>query len=69
MPGSPGTDGRSEVWSVHFVAGDSITVTLPGTVVWNYGAAPVFTPGSEYWLLFTPMLNGRVLGVWNEVEA
>jgi len=30
---------------------------------------PVFTPGSEYWLLFTPLLRGKVLGVWNEVEA
>ena len=64
-----GIDGRSEAWSIHFVAGGSITVALPDTVVWNYGATPVFTPGSEYWLLFTPMLNGKVLGVWNEVEA
>lgn len=63
------SDGRSECWSIHFVAGDSITVTLPDTVVWNYNATPVFTPGSEYWLMFTPMLNGKVLGVWNEVEA
>lgn len=61
--------GRSEVWGIHFVAGDSITVALPETVVWNYNATPVFTPGSEYWLLFTTMLNGKILGVWNEVEA
>jgi len=63
------SDGRSEVWGIHFAAGETITVTLPASVVWNWGAAPVFTPGSEYWLLFTPLLNGRVLGIWNEVEA
>lgn len=62
-------DGRCEVWGIHFAAGETITVTLPDNIVWNYNAAPVFTPGSEYWLLFTPMLNGKVLGVWNEVEA
>ena len=59
----------NEAWSIHFVAGDTITVTLPASVVWNYGATPVFTPGSEYWLMFVPLLNGKVLGVWNEVEA
>lgn len=62
-------NGRREGWSIHFVAGTTILVMLPDSVVWNYGAAPVFTPGSEYWLLFTPLLNGKVLGVWNEVEA
>lgn len=64
-----GTDGKSEGWSIHFVAGSSVTVVLPDTVVWNYGASPVFTPGSEYYLMFAPMLNGKVLGVWNEVRA
>jgi len=62
-------NGKSETWGIHFKAGETISVTLPDTVIWNYGAAPVFTPGSEYWLLFAPMLDGRVLGVWNEVEA
>jgi len=62
-------NGFADTWGIHFVAGETITVTLPDSVVWNYGATPVFTPGSEYWLLFTPMLNGKVLGVWNEVEA
>lgn len=61
--------GRREGWSIQFAAGDSITVTLPNSVVWNYGATPVFTPASEYHLMFTPLLNGKVLGVWNEVEA
>ena len=61
--------GRREGWSIQFAAGGSITVTLPDSVVWNYGATPVFTPGSEYHLMFTPLLNGKVLGVWNEVEA
>ena len=51
------------------MAGDTITVALPDKVVWNFRAAPVFTPGSEYHLMFEPMLNGKVLGVWNEVEA
>ena len=64
-----GTDGRSELWSVQFVAGDAITVVIPDTVVWNYGATPVFTAGSEYTLVFTPLLSGKVLGLWNEVEA
>lgn len=63
------TSNRSEVWSIRFLAGDTITVALPDTVVWNYGATPVFTPHSEYHLMFTPLLNGKVLGVWNEVEA
>lgn len=62
-------NGRSEAWSIRFVAGSSITVALPDTVVWNYGATPVFTPGSEYSMMFASMLNGKVLGVWNEVEA
>lgn len=66
---SAGADGRSEVWSIQFIAGDGITVALPDTVIWNYGATPVFTAGSEYTLVFTPMLSGKVLGVWNEVEA
>lgn len=60
---------KEAYWSISFLTGDTITVMLPDTVVWNYNAAPVFTPGSEYWLLFTPLLNGKVLGVWNEVEA
>jgi len=60
---------KSEAWSIRFAAGNGITVTLPDTVVWNYGATPVFTPGSEYSLMFTPLLSGKVLGVWNEVEA
>ena len=63
------SDGKSQCWSIHFVAGSSITVVLPDTVVWNCGASPVFTPGSEYYLMFTPLLNGKVLGVWNEVRA
>lgn len=62
-------NGRREGWSIQFVAGTTILVMLPDSVVWNYGATPVFTPGSAYWLLFTPLLNGKVLGVWNEVEA
>lgn len=62
-------NGRSEAWSIRFVAGAPVTVTLPDTVVWNYGATPVFTPGSEYCLMFAPLLSGKVLGVWNEVEA
>lgn len=64
-----GPNDRSEAWSIRFVAGASITVALPDRVVWNYGATPVFTPGSEYCLMFAPLLSGKVLGVWNEVEA
>lgn len=64
-----GTDGKSAAWCIQFVAGTGITVMFPDTVVWNYGATPVFTAGSEYTLAFTPMLSGKILGVWNEVEA
>jgi hypothetical protein len=63
------SDGRSEAWSIQFAAGTGITIALPDTVVWNCGATPVFTPGYEYSLMFAPLLNGKVLGVWNEVEA
>lgn len=62
-------DGNGSLWSIQFAAGATIQVTLPDTVVWNCGASPAFTPGSEYSLVFTPLLSGRVLGVWNEVEA
>lgn len=62
-------DGRSEAWSIRFIADAGITVNLPEYVAWNYGATPVFTPGSEYHLMFAPLLNGKVLCVWNEVEA
>lgn len=61
--------GRTEAWSIRFTAGAGIVVKLPGTVVWNFGAAPKFTSGNEYHLLFAPLLSGKVLGVWNEVEA
>ena len=63
------TSDQAETWGIQFIAGESIAVDLPDTVVWNYGAAPVFTPGNEYHLMFAPMLSGKVLGVWNEVEA
>lgn len=66
---TPAADGKSSLWAIQFTAGESITVSLPDTVVWNYGATPVFTPGSEYCLMFSPLLSGKVLGVWNEVEA
>ena len=65
----PASDGLSEVWGIHFMTGDSIKVQLPYNVVWNCNAPPVFTPGHEYWLLFSALITGRVLGVWNEVEA
>ena len=62
-------NGRSEAWSIHFAAGARITVVLPDCVVWNYGATPVFAPGNEYHLMFVPLLNGNVLGVWSEVAV
>ena len=62
-------NGRSETWSIHFITGESITVALPDTVVWNCNATPVFSPSSEYHLMFAPLLSGKVLGVWNEVET
>ena len=64
---TPGPAGKSEMWSIVFVAGETITVTVPDTVVWAV-AEPVFTPGSTYWISWVP-LGDKYLAVWTEVEA
>lgn len=62
-----GPAGKAELWSIVFTAGDTVTVTLPDTVVWAV-AEPVFTAGSTYWLTVVPMA-GKYLAAWAEVEA
>ena len=64
---APGPVGKSEMWSIVFTAGETITVTVPDTVVWAV-AEPVFTAGSTYWITWTPM-GDKYLAVWTEVEA
>lgn len=64
---SAGTEGRAEQWGLVFTAGDTITVTVPGTLVWAV-AEPVFTAGSTYWLSVVPM-GDQYLAVWTEVSA
>lgn len=64
---APGLAGKSEMWSIVFTAGETITVTVPDTVVWAV-AEPVFTPESTYWITWTP-LGDKYLAVWTEVEA
>lgn len=60
---------KEAYWSISFLAGKPISVDLPDTVVWNYGATPVFTRDREYDLHFKQLRSGKILGVWNEVEA
>lgn len=62
-----GIAGKSEMWGIVFTAGETITVTVPESVVWAV-AGPVFTPGSMYWITWTPM-GDKYLAVWVELEA
>lgn len=62
-----GIAGKSEMWGIVFVAGETITVAVPESVVWAV-AEPVFTPGSTYWITWTPM-GEKYLAVWVELEA
>lgn len=62
-----GPEGKAEVWSIQFTAGETITVTMPDSVVWAV-AEPVFTAGSTYWITWTPM-GEKYLAVWVEFEA
>ena len=60
-----GEAGCSELWSITFAAGDTITVTVPDTVVWAV-ADPVFEPNRTYWLSFVPF-GAKHLGVWSVI--
>lgn len=62
-----GIAGKSEMWGIVFTAGETITVTVPESVVWAV-AEPVFTAGSTYWITWTPM-GEKYLAVWVELEA
>ena len=62
-----GPEGKAEVWSIQFTAGETITVTMPDSVVWAV-AEPVFTAGSTYWITWTP-IGDKYLAVWVELEA
>lgn len=62
-----GIAGKSEMWGIVFTAGETITVTVPESVVWAV-AEPVFTPRSTYWITWTP-IGEKYLAVWVEVEA
>lgn len=62
-----GPEGKAEMWSIVFAADETITVTVPESVVWAV-AEPMFTPGSMYWITWTPM-GEKYLAVWVEVEA
>lgn len=57
-----GDNAFTEVWSVCFVAGEDISVSIPSNVHWSV-AEPVFTKGYTYYLSFIPF-DGRILGVW-----
>ena len=65
--GAPTESGKAALYSIVFTAGDSITVTLPDTVIWAV-AEPVFTAGCTYWLTFTE-LGDKYLCAWVEVES
>lgn len=52
----------NDMWAVIFTAGEGITVSIPGNVVWSV-AEPVFTAGYTYYLSFIPF-GDKVLGVW-----
>mgnify|MGYP001298569938 CR=1 FL=1 len=62
-----GEAGKAELWSIVFTAGETITVTVPESVIWAV-AEPVFTAGFTYWITWTPM-GDKYLAVWVEVEA
>ena len=56
--------GKAALYSIVFVAGDGITVTLPDTAIWAV-AEPVWTAGSTYWITWTA-LGDKYLAVWAE---
>ena len=62
-----GDAGRAELWAIQFTAGETIEVNLPDGVIWAV-AEPVFTPGSSYWITWTPF-GDHYLGVWAEYES
>lgn len=64
---SAGEDGKAEQWGLVFTAGDSITVTVPDTLIWAV-AEPIFTAGATYWLSMVPLAD-KYLAVWTEVVA
>lgn len=64
---SPVTDDVSALWSIIFTAADTITLSLPDSIVWAY-ADPVFDPSKTYWLSFVPF-NNKHLGVWTVADA
>ena len=59
---APGNAEHSEIWSVSFTAGNSISVSIPANVEWSV-AEPVFTEGYTYYLTFIPF-GSKILGVW-----
>lgn len=63
---SAGDDGKAEQWGLVFTAGETITVTVPDTLVWAV-AEPIFTAGSTYWLSVVP-LGDKYLAAWTEVS-
>lgn len=62
-----GDDGKAEQWGLVFTAGDTITVTVPDTLVWAV-AEPIFTAGATYWLSVVPLVD-KYLAAWTEVSA
>lgn len=60
-----GDEGRAEQWGIVFTAGNTITVTVPDTLIWAI-AEPIFTAGATYWLSVVP-LTSKYLAVWTEV--
>lgn len=62
-----GPEGKVELWSIQFTAGEAVTVTVPDSVVWAV-AEPVFAAGSAYWITWTPM-GDKYLAVWTEAEV
>lgn len=64
---APGDDGKAEQWGLVFTAGETITVTVPDTLIWAV-AEPVFSAGSTYWLSVVP-LGEKYLAAWTEVLA
>lgn len=62
-----GDDGKAEQWGLVFTAGETITVTVPDTLVWAV-AEPIFTAGNTYWLSVVP-IGEKYLAAWTEVAA
>lgn len=61
-----GVTGYSEQWGIVFTSGETITVSVPDTLIWAV-AVPVFSPNSNYWISVVPF-GDKYLAAWTEVS-